>query len=68
MDARFEITEARMEAKFERGFRQTIVTTASLMVSEFIATSRRHRPLTDHRIGAARHGRSVSQAPSRFRP
>jgi hypothetical protein len=38
MDARFQITEARMEAKFERGSRQAIVTTASLMVSGFIAT------------------------------
>jgi hypothetical protein len=38
INARFEISESRMEAKFERGFRQTIVTTASLMVSGFIAT------------------------------
>ena len=38
MDARFQISESRMEARFERGFRQSIVTTASLMVSGFIAT------------------------------
>lgn len=38
MDARFQISESRMEAKFERGTRQAIVTTASLMVSGFLAT------------------------------
>lgn len=38
MDARFQISESRMEAKLERGTRQAIVTTASLMVSGFLAT------------------------------
>ena len=37
-DARFERSELKMEAKYERGFRQILVTTASLMVSGFIAT------------------------------
>ncbi|TMK59344.1 MAG: hypothetical protein E6G60_14595 [Actinobacteria bacterium] len=30
--------EARLEARFERGFRQVVVTTSSLLVTGFIAT------------------------------
>ena len=32
------VMEARLEARFERGFRQIMVTTASLMVTGFAAT------------------------------
>ena len=38
LDARFERSELKMEAKYERGFRPILVTTASLMVSGFLAT------------------------------
>jgi hypothetical protein len=32
------LLETRLEARFERGFRQVVVTTASLMVTGFAAT------------------------------
>ena len=32
------LLEARLEARFERGFRQVVVTTSSLLVTGFIAT------------------------------
>jgi len=32
------VFEARLEARFERGFRQVVVTTSSLLVTGFIAT------------------------------
>ncbi len=38
LESRVQIAESRMEARFERGFRQMMVTTTSLMVSGFIAT------------------------------
>jgi hypothetical protein len=38
-EARIETLELRIEARFERGFRQIMVTMASLMVAGFAATT-----------------------------
>jgi hypothetical protein len=38
MHHRFEALELRLEARFERGFRQILVTVMSLMITGFIAT------------------------------
>ena len=38
LELRFESFEHRMDAKFEKGFRQVIVTMTSLLISGFLAT------------------------------
>jgi len=39
LDARFERFEHRLEARFERGFRQVLVTVATLLIGGFLAST-----------------------------
>ena len=39
LDDRFELFENRLEARFERGFRQMLVTVSSILIGGFLASA-----------------------------